>query len=333
MPLYTPATPGGSSTQLQYNNAGVLGGISGATTDGTNTTFASGNLLATSPKITTGISDTNGNSEISLTATASAVYGLTLANAALLGTVALGVTAPTQVASAVAGTPLSITAQAAVAGASNAGAAAGGAVTITSGAAARLTSGNANGGSINLVGGAGIGTGTTGSINITGSLLASSEGSLMGAPSANRFNIYALGLSSGTAIQSGEIRWNSTTNMLRVQNGFVQMGSAVLLQWSSGDPSSVACDIGFGRAAAGRVEVDSGAAGTLRDIIARQLFAGGDNAGLASSTSLTNATDGTVTNAYTVKGGQVATTANTGWLKIYVGTAVAWVPYWQNATP
>jgi hypothetical protein len=32
------ATPGGSDTQLQYNNAGALGGITGVTTDGTNLT-------------------------------------------------------------------------------------------------------------------------------------------------------------------------------------------------------------------------------------------------------------------------------------------------------
>lgn len=109
-----------------------------------------------------GILDANGNPAVTYGATASAVYGLTFTNAALLGTVAIGVTAPTQVAASVAGTPLSITAQAAVAGSSSAGAAAGGAVTITSGAAARLTSGNANGGNINLVTGAGIGTGTAG---------------------------------------------------------------------------------------------------------------------------------------------------------------------------
>jgi len=40
-------TPGGSTTQLQYNNAGSFGGISGATTDGTVTTFASNGLKAT----------------------------------------------------------------------------------------------------------------------------------------------------------------------------------------------------------------------------------------------------------------------------------------------
>jgi hypothetical protein len=36
--------PGGSNTQLQYNNSGVFGGISGATTDGTSVTFGSTNF-------------------------------------------------------------------------------------------------------------------------------------------------------------------------------------------------------------------------------------------------------------------------------------------------
>ena len=43
-------TPGGSSGQLQYNNAGALGGISGATSDGATVTFATGSLIATDLK-------------------------------------------------------------------------------------------------------------------------------------------------------------------------------------------------------------------------------------------------------------------------------------------
>lgn len=39
-------TPGGSTTQLQYNNAGSFGGISGATTNGTAVTYSAGNLIA-----------------------------------------------------------------------------------------------------------------------------------------------------------------------------------------------------------------------------------------------------------------------------------------------
>ena len=46
-------TPGGSTTQLQYNNAGAFGGISGATTDGTAVTFATDGLLANTLKSAT----------------------------------------------------------------------------------------------------------------------------------------------------------------------------------------------------------------------------------------------------------------------------------------
>lgn len=75
-------SPGGSNTQLQYNNSGAFGGISGATTNGTMTTFTGGNLIATSPKIITDISDINGNELLKVTATSSAVNEFTIANAA-----------------------------------------------------------------------------------------------------------------------------------------------------------------------------------------------------------------------------------------------------------
>lgn len=38
-------SPGGSNTQLQYNNSSAFGGISGATTNGTTVTFSSGSLI------------------------------------------------------------------------------------------------------------------------------------------------------------------------------------------------------------------------------------------------------------------------------------------------
>jgi hypothetical protein len=44
-------SPGGSDTQLQFNNAASFGGISGATSNGTSVTFTSSNLLATNPLI------------------------------------------------------------------------------------------------------------------------------------------------------------------------------------------------------------------------------------------------------------------------------------------
>lgn len=78
-------TPGGSNTQLQYNATNAFAGITGATSDGTNVTYGSGNLRATLPRITTGLNDANGLLALGFTATASAVNNLTLANAAALG--------------------------------------------------------------------------------------------------------------------------------------------------------------------------------------------------------------------------------------------------------
>lgn len=77
----TPASAaGGSNTQLQYNNSSAIGGISGATSDGTNVTFGSGNLRATSPRITTSILDTNGNIALGINATASATQYVQITN-------------------------------------------------------------------------------------------------------------------------------------------------------------------------------------------------------------------------------------------------------------
>lgn len=75
-------TPGGANTTVQYNNAGNFGGISGVTSDGTNMIAASGALRATSPRITTGILDANGAFSLTLSATATAVNGYNVLNAA-----------------------------------------------------------------------------------------------------------------------------------------------------------------------------------------------------------------------------------------------------------
>ena len=63
------------------------------------------------------------------------------------------------------------------------------------------------------------------------------------------------------------------------------------------------------------------------------LISTGDLGGLVSATAFTNITSAPGANAYLVQGGQALSTVNTGWIKIYIGTNIAWVPYWQNATP
>jgi hypothetical protein len=84
-------TPGGADTQIQFNNAGAFGGVTGATSAGTNIVFGSGNLRATSPRITTSIFDTNGLAIVLLTATASAVNEIAVANSATGNSPEIGV--------------------------------------------------------------------------------------------------------------------------------------------------------------------------------------------------------------------------------------------------
>lgn len=72
----TSAAAAGSTTQLQRNSSGALGGISGATSNGTAVTFSSGSLIASD------LDDTNGNELFKFTATSSAVNEFTITNAA-----------------------------------------------------------------------------------------------------------------------------------------------------------------------------------------------------------------------------------------------------------
>lgn len=83
-------TPGGSDTQVQRNNAGAFGGVSGVTSDGTNMTAGSGNLRATLPRITTGLADSNGVNALGVNATASAVNRVAVTNSATGNPVKVG---------------------------------------------------------------------------------------------------------------------------------------------------------------------------------------------------------------------------------------------------
>lgn len=227
---------------------------------GTGTTDTLTNKTLTSPKITTSILDTNGLPLVAITATASAVYGLTLTNAALLGTVALGVTAPTQVTASVAGTPISITASAAVAGSGTAGAAAGGAVTITSGAAARLTSGNANGGNIIFTTGAGIGTGTAGQVVFPAGGLSAPSIAFTGSLATGFWSQATdrIGLSvAGTLVTI----WASSTT--------IRLASSVQLGWTPGTPDAAVSDTILSRAAAATLQM--GAADVNGSAVAQTL--------------------------------------------------------------
>lgn len=125
------------------------------------------NYTASTNSISCGTSGASAGANTALSNLASVSINADLLTGA--GTAAnLNATAPTAAASSTAGATASLKSSAATAGTTNAGAAAGGVVTIQSGAAARLTSGNANGGDIVMTTGAGIGTGLQGKIDATG---------------------------------------------------------------------------------------------------------------------------------------------------------------------
>lgn len=191
-------SPGGSDTQLQRNNAGGFGGISGATSDGTNVTFGSGNLRATSPQITTSFLDANGNSILRMSPTASATQSLAIANNTVGNVVSLIANVPTAAAASQAGTGVEISASAATAGISTAGAAAGGSLTLRAGAGARLTSGNANGGPLIFIDGAGVGTGVRGGFNFGGTLSTDAKLTIF----SNAYSAPSLSLQNGAGSDS-----------------------------------------------------------------------------------------------------------------------------------
>ncbi len=78
------------------------------------------------------------------------------------------------------------------------------------------------------------------------------------------------------------------------------------------------------------IQATLGMDATGATVNAGQVHADSDNGGIVSTTALTNATGGTAGNAATLGNWHVAAASGTftGWIKIYVGTQAAWVPYW-----
>ena len=186
----TTTIASGTNTRVLFNNSGVVGEYAitgtGNVAMSASPTFtgtvagaaftASSTITQTSTSATAFTSGANGATNPTFTidnSTASQVSGITVIGSADGTAPIIVVNSRTQGASALAGNGLAITADPAIAGNTNAGAAAGGSINITSGAGARLTSGDANGGDINLVNGAPVGNGIYGSVwirkpNLTG---------------------------------------------------------------------------------------------------------------------------------------------------------------------
>ncbi len=243
--------------------------------------------------------------------------GIVISGAASGGTPSIYTTAPSQATSSTAGTPLAVTGSNAVAGSSVAGAAAGGSITITAGNAARLTSGNANGGNINLTPGTGIGTGTSGqvitsagsssapalsigSIATTGfysdsngdTQFTSSGGRTVyfGGRSGNSFAGVYFGIAAGSIGTSVfGVGYDGTNLFLGAPTNAavsnLQLNATLIKIAGSGD-------LGLARNAAGVIEINSGTAGTFRDLILRTATSRYDAIGTTSTDGLvlTNAT-------------------------------------------
>jgi adhesin HecA-like repeat protein len=109
----------------------------------------------------------------------------------------------------------------------------------------------------------------------------------------------------------------------------VDVGNAII---TTGDVTVTAGDIDV---TAGDIDVAAGNINaTLGTITGAQIAASNDIAGVGGTTTVTNTTDTTLS---TGAGVVLMKTANpqdsSGWMKIYVGTDVRWVPFWTNLSP
>jgi hypothetical protein len=123
-------------------------------------------------------------------------------------------------------------------------------VSVTAGAAARLTSGNANGGDVVMTTGAGIGTGTQGRYNF-----ASAGSGTAAAPSL------ILAGDTGTGWYrnaSDQWTWSAAgTPLISLISGQIRQGSNQRITWSSSGSTSTA-DTGLARAGANAVVFNDG---------------------------------------------------------------------------
>jgi hypothetical protein len=88
-----------------------------------------------------------------------------------------------------------------------------------------------------------------------------------------------------------------------------------------------------------RMTVDSGglvgvgvAPATQRLKVLGSVAVGGDDGGTASYVTLTNATQGVSSGSGTVKMNGFTGRNSVGWLKVYIGTTICYLPYWDTIT-
>jgi hypothetical protein len=102
------------------------------------------------------------------------------------------------------------------------------------------------------------------------------------------------------------------------------MASSFITRWSStSDPEGTA-DIGFGRNAAGVLEITNGTAGSLRDIKVRDVFTNDSSFLIQTGTTLTA---GSTANVPTLTSGPV-TGKPTKWIAINDNGTTRYIPAW-----
>ena len=182
-------------------------------------------------------------------------------------------TPPAQITTTQAGIAMSVRASDAVAGSSVAGAAAGGTLTLEGGDAARLTSGNANGGGIWADTGAGIGTGTHGDFVVrTGGPTVTNQKVRLAAPTTTSI-VMDNGAGSLTGAQTTAIGANLT--------GSAAVG-ATILGYGTG-PATTCTDATFiGRQAGSAAGSETGGLSAAKGS-ARNVYLGADASGTAMS--------------------------------------------------
>lgn len=240
------------------NNAGTLTNASNTTITGGGT-LALGSFTLTVPA--TGSAALLGTANVFTAAQTinGANLGIAITGAASGGTPSIVASSPAQVVGASVGTPLQITASPAIAGSATVGAAVGGNVTITAGAAARLTSGNARGGEIFLTPGAGIGTGLAGAVLLPQSASsAQGNGGLAFGASATDGAALTIQGFNNTFYFFGQ---NQQLGLIGAVRGFVLPTGNAGFGFSSSGAADGTKDASVGRNAAGIVEANNGTAG------------------------------------------------------------------------
>lgn len=234
--------------------------LAGSDGPGVNVDFAAGNknvFITIAAETLDDFLINSAGANTALSNLASVAINTTLATGA--GTAAaLTATAPAQITTAQAGAAASLTASDAVAGSSVAGAAAGANASVIAGNAARLTSGNANGGNVVLRGGTAVGTGTEGQTQI------------VRAGTAARPTLYLLTDSTtGWYRSAGDIWTFSQAGTARITLGNgITLGSAGVIAFTSG-ASTAGADVGFCRAASNSLQFAGGSGVTAGQATSR----------------------------------------------------------------